>query len=68
MKREREELHTRYAHEIEAAHSKLSKRESELCSLHSSALEDAKHQHLTCALHVLYLFTCTCIQYVPAAV
>ena len=44
--REKQELHTQYAHEIEAAHSQLNEREHQLEAEHVKALQEIKAQQL----------------------
>ena len=42
--KEKQELHTQYAHEIEAAHSQLNEREHELEAEHRKVLQELREQ------------------------
>lgn len=45
MRREKQELHTQFAREIEAAHAQLSQRETELGAEHLNSLQQLKDEH-----------------------
>lgn len=45
MAREKQDLHTQYAREIEAAHAQLGQRETELGTEHLRELQELRDQH-----------------------
>ena len=45
LQRERDDLHSQYAREIEAAHAHSGAKEMELSAQHSSQLQEMRQQH-----------------------